>query len=140
MDESGNLIKGFRGPVPDGFAQTAVVAEHFGLMIACEEKVGEHMELSVDCAALIRGWQNVKKAKHPKNALAGYWRWYEKLPKLDDIIKVKAHLKVEDVPEGPERAAVVANGHADTQAKLAVAESNLPAEDIKRYGDAMLCW
>ena len=56
------------------------------------------------------------KSKQGKRPLAGLWRWYEQQPAMGDILKVKAQLKPEDAPEGPERAAVLGNGLADTHA------------------------
>ena len=107
-DADGNLLRGVKGVVPAGFPQSAVMGEHFGLVqTAAHQAHAGTNQLHVDCAALFKGIRSILEAKGPGSPLAGLWRWYQEMPRLDGAIKLKAHQELEGMEPRPQLSALL---------------------------------
>ncbi|CAK0814501.1 unnamed protein product, partial [Prorocentrum cordatum] len=81
VDDDGNLIRGLMGSIARGLPQTAVLAEHHGLMHTIEHQdqdppPEEEADLNafVDCSALIWGSKDMLKASRGTTVQSGHWR------------------------------------------------------------------
>jgi hypothetical protein len=122
-----------RGPVPVWMPQTAVAAEHLGVLQVAL-RAANHPTMVGDCQAVINGWGDINRATGASRPQAGIWRQVkqEGLP-FGDFLKIKAHTEADPNATDEEAHLFEINFEADRWANIAVTERETGHDKLEQY-------
>jgi len=132
------LRRGMYGALPALFAQTAVDAEHGGLLMAALHSVAGHTNTYVvDCATLMR--KTVKACIDGRTRFAQVWRHIsQSLPRGEwlQLVKTKAHRKEGEAEDDQDPRHLLGNKAADFYAKEGASLHRPPPVELDSHAAA----